>query len=480
MNFFKKISKKAWTIIGVLGVAILVGLGIYGVTQTTTTSTATTTSAKSSTAASSMSYSDSFPTSAVVGDDSAKATADGTVDLSAMSTTGSGVKISDKTVTISKAGTYYITGTASDAQIVIDAADDAEVTIIMNGVSLTSSNGPAILEKNADKTTIETAKNSVNIVDGGAIDANATESAAIYAYHDLTIKGDGELAVNGDSRNGIKTKDDLKIKSGVLNVQAVDHALVGNDSVHITDGTVIATSGDDTVKSTQTDDEEKGLIEIKGGTITLSSTSGQALNAERTLDISGGTLNVTGSYEALQAYTINISGGDLTLTSSDDAINATGDYGTPSINISGGTISFMAGGDGLDSNGNLTISGGTIEAIINSSADNEAMDLDGTLSYSGGTVLYGGTNTGQTVDGQYVYLSNGVTAGDKITVKDSSGNVVAEITAKQTTSGGVALANTAIKSGSTYTVSVNGTESTITAGTGASTGMGGMGGGPQR
>jgi hypothetical protein len=478
----KNIPKKIWLAISVVVVFVLVGLGIYGVNQSTTsTAQSTTTSKSSSTAASQMSYSDSFPTAAVVGDDSAKATADGTVDLSELSTTGSGVSVSGKVITISKAGTYYVTGTASDAQIVIDAADDAEVTIIFNGASLTSTAGPAVLEKNADKLILSTAKNSVNIVDGGTIDDTATESAAIYAYHDLTIYGEGELAVNGDSKNGIKSKDDLKIKSGTLNVQAVNHALVGNDSVHISDGTVIATSGDNTVKSSQTEDAEKGLIEIKGGTITLSSTSGQALNAERTLDISGGKVTVTNSYEALQAFTINISGGELALTSSDDAINATGDYGTPAINISGGTVSFMAGGDGLDSNGNVTISGGTTTAIINSSADNEAMDLDGSLSYSGGTVIYGGTNTGQTVDGHYVYLSNGITAGDKITVTDSSGKEILSYTATQTTSGGVAIANTAITSGSSYKVLVNGTTSTITAGSGASEGMGGgMGGGPQR
>ncbi len=87
----------------------------------------------------------------------------------------------------------------------------------MNGVDLTASQGAAIYEKNADKTIIETAANSVNLIDGGTIaDTEEVKGATIYATHDLTFKGDGTLAVNGDAKDAVYTKDGLKIKSGTL------------------------------------------------------------------------------------------------------------------------------------------------------------------------------------------------------------------------------------------------------------------------
>lgn len=44
-----------------------------------------------------------------------------------------------KTLSITKAGIYRITGTASDATISVDAADDAKVQLVLDGVSVTNS-----------------------------------------------------------------------------------------------------------------------------------------------------------------------------------------------------------------------------------------------------------------------------------------------------------------------------------------------------
>lgn len=475
-------NKKAVATIGVLGVLALGGAS-YAALQSdnddANNEVTKTASAKSSSTGSTKKIAvTTYPTTAQTGDASSKVTADGTVDLSKMKVTGSGVKVSDKTITISKGGTYYMTGSASDAQIVVDAGDKDEVTIIMNGVNLTSTTGPAIYEKNADKTIISSANNSINLIDGGTIADTDEEKAAIYATHDLTFKGDGVVAINSDSKDAVYTKDDLKIKSGTVFAKAIKDGLVGHDSVHITDGTVNVSAGDDAIESNQDNDENKGLVEITGGDVTVATGTedgNHGISAERKLVISGGKIAVTSSYEGMQANEIDIDGGETTISSTDDAVNASGSYKTPILNITAGKLVFLAGGDGLDSNGDITMSGGTVEAMISSSPDNEAVDLDGTLTFTGGTMLYGGTGTGATFDNAYVKLPSGVKQGDKVTVVDDANKTIASYTVNAD-GDTVAVASTDIKSGSTYKVTVNGTTTEVTAGTGLTEGM--AGGGP--
>ena len=121
------------------------------------------------------------------------------------------------------------------------------------------------------------------------------------------------------------------------------------------------------------------------------------------------------------------------------------------------------------------MSGGTVEAMINSSPDNEAVDLDGTLTFTGGTMLYGGTGTGATFDNASVKLPSGVKQGDKVTVVDDANKTIASYTVNAD-GDTVAVASNDIKSGSTYKVTVNGTTTEVTAGTGLTEGM--AGGGP--
>ena len=61
-----------------------------------------------------------------------------------------------------------------------------------------------------------------------------------------------------------------------------------------------------------------------------------------------------------------------------------------SILINGGTFTVVSTGDSVDSNGNLTINGGTLNLTCNGSG-NTAIDCDGTYTNNGGDVT---TNDG--------------------------------------------------------------------------------------
>jgi|GEM_PF-5179547 len=51
-------------------------------------------------------------------------------------------------------------------------------------------------------------------------------------------------------------------------------------------------------------------------------------------------------------------------------------------------------GDGIDSNGTLTVSGGTVVVWTADTADNQPLDADGAIIVSGGTVLAAGGSAG--------------------------------------------------------------------------------------
>ena len=70
-----------------------------------------------------------------------------------------------KSIEITKEGTYTLTGTISDGLIYINT--DGNVKLILNGVSITNSKGPAIMVENAKNVEIETVKGTTNtLVDG--------------------------------------------------------------------------------------------------------------------------------------------------------------------------------------------------------------------------------------------------------------------------------------------------------------------------
>ena len=76
-----------------------------------------------------------------------------TADLSEAKT----VTVSDgETVKITDKGVYVITGSANDAQILVEAAEDAKVQLVLDSVSITNTSTPCIYVKSADKVFVTT------------------------------------------------------------------------------------------------------------------------------------------------------------------------------------------------------------------------------------------------------------------------------------------------------------------------------------
>lgn len=215
------------------------------------------------------------------------------------------VEVDGSKVTITGAGTYVLSGTLNDGQIVVDSDDKDSVRLVLNGAEITCSNSSAVWVKDGD-TIITLADGTENTLTDGAEYATDSEDdepkAAVYAKDDLTFNGSGSLTVNGNYKNGIQCKDALKFVSGTYTITAANNGLVGKDSVSVKDGTYTITSGGDGIKSTNTDETDKGYVIIDGGTFTITA-EGDGIQAETLLRVNDGDFTITtggGSENAVQ------------------------------------------------------------------------------------------------------------------------------------------------------------------------------------
>lgn len=252
------------------------------------------------------------------------------------------------------------------------------------------------------------------------------------------------------SIKGIKAAADLVIHGGTFTIDSADDAVHSNTNITVGGGTFEIASGDD------------------------------GFHADETLTVTSGTINITESYEGLEGLHIHISGGDITLIASDDGLNAAGgtdqsgfgghrmndrfgggmggSASNGSILISGGTIHITASGDGIDANGTLTISGGFTTVCGPTMGDTATLDYDTSAIITGGTFIgTGASNMAQTFsDSEQGVIAVSVgnqSAGTKITLTDSNGNVVISHT-PDLSFGVVILSSPDVIKGETYTITV--------------------------
>lgn len=388
---------------------------------------------------------------------------------------GAGVTVSGSTVTITAGGSYRVTGTLTNGQIVVNAPEE-KVVLALDGASVTCENSAALYVVKAKKVILSLVSGSENSLASTGeyvqTDDN-TVDAAIFSKDDLTIKGSGTLAVSSGTGHGIVSKDELKIKSGTITVTAEKKGMAAND-----------------------------LVEITGGSITIASGK-HGIHCDEALTISHGTVNITKSFEGLEAKTMEISGGDISIAASDDGLNAIdSDSGTEAdgwgwrfggtgeaqegvyILISGGKLTVNASGDGIDSNGDLTITGGEVYVSGPTSDGDGALDYAGTGTITGGTIVAAGSSgmaqslSSDTQGVMFLTLSGTQSAGSAVTLTDADGAVLASFMPEKAYSS-VVISAPGMKSGGTYTV-VCGSESrsvTLEGFTYSVGGFGGFGGG---
>lgn len=296
------------------------------------------------------------------------------------------VTVDGNLATITCAGSYYMTGSSDDFQVLVNADTASKVYLYLNDLTLASASDAPIYVQSADKVFFMLVDGTVNSL-SDASSRNKTWSytdesgeakvdttgAVIYAKKDITFKGNGALTVNANYNNGIHTTKDLKIKDvPTLVVSAENNAIKGKNSVEIEGGYFTITAGGDGIKSDE--DDASDLLEGKG-------------------------------------Y-IQINGGEFDIQSGDDGIAAT-NYLLIDDSVSTPLITIHASGDGLkvsDETGTVAstanLNAGVITIAAGSSAD--GIDVDSVLNLNGATIAV--TSSYEGFEAAMIHANGGVTS----------------------------------------------------------------------
>ena len=290
------------------------------------------------------------------------------------------VEVADKSATITCPGAYYVTGEASDFQVVVNtpAADkEGKTGIYLYNATIKSSNSP-ILIKNADKAVIHLVKGTTNVLEdgngshaftnvGGKPD---TSKAVIYSKDDMNIKGAGKLTVNGKFKNGIHSTNDLKIKNGDITVTAPENGIKGKGSLHISGGTLNITAqkgdgleSDECVENNDGSFKDtvatKGIVKITGGNITIKA-GDDGVSAANYVVVNDSTetskIKITATDKGLAAEKfIYVDGGDLNINADDDALHTHW-----RVLMNAGNVEISAKKKGIHADSAIYLKGSTI------------------------------------------------------------------------------------------------------------------------
>ncbi len=350
-----------------------------------------------------------------------------------------GVTINGSKAIIQSSGTYKLSGTLADGQIIVNTGDNETVWIIFDGVRINCLTGSPVCISKAKKVIIFIADGTDNYLTDGSSYTELEDgepNAALFSKADMTIFGNGSLTVLGNYKDGISSKDGLIISGGTITVNAADDGIRGKDYLIIHNGNIAVNSGGDGLKSDNTDNASLGYITIETGTINITS-GGDALAAQTNLTVSGGAFNITsggGSSKTISANlsakglkglaSVLINGGTIRVSSADDAIHS-----NVNVKICGGNLTLSSSDDGIHADAsvaidncilNITKSYEGIESK-NISVDNSIVSIlssDDGFNATAGSATEMNDNSCLSINSGYVYVNS--STGDAL---DCNGNL---------------------------------------------------------
>ena len=319
---------------------------------------------------------------------------------SSANVSGDGVIVSGSTVTISKAGTYVVSGQSDGVQIKIAADKSDDVKLVLKGATMINTDA-AIVATSAGHVYLTLAEGTTNSLSDSSTNSDEKANAALFSKVDLTINGSGTLNVDGKKSNAIKANDTLRITGGTFNITSVGDAFNVNDELNITGTTMTIDAKEDGVKVDNDEDMTVGNMYLANNTITVTA-GDDGIHASGNLVIDSGTYTIKNSTEGIEGKGITINGGDINVYATDDGVNAA-NKNAQQIDIyftmTGGNLTVEVGQgdtDPIDSNGNITVTGGTIKMI-----GQTGFDFDGTATYIGGDIYLNGEKQTEIVNSMH-------------------------------------------------------------------------------
>lgn len=343
------------------------------------------------------------------------------------------VKIKDAAITVS-AGGDGIRSTNTEK------SNKGFVYIETGNIDITSGNDGI-----QAATVLKAANGSIKITAGGGV----TDTKQNFGGRNMPgFGGSTQTTDDEESTKGLKAGSLILIDEGSFEVSSKDDAFHSNGDIEINGGSFTAAAGDGGFHA------DNNLI-INGGSITVSQ-SYEGLEGQK-VTVTGGNIDITASDDGINAAgsssssstggrpgssdsnaLITIDGGYIVLNASGDGIDSNGN-----IVISGGTLLVSGpadnGNGAFDYGGEATVSGGTVIFCGSSGMAQGFSDKSEQASF-----MY-------TLDGS-------ASAGSSVALTDENGNVLASfIPAKQYNN--VVISTPSLKNGSSYKLVIGGTVS---------------------
>lgn len=181
------------------------------------------------------------------------------------------------------------------------------------------------------------------------------------------------------SAKGVKAQNAISIAGGTMTITANDDGLHANSGEALDNGSLGV-----------------GDITITDGKLSISSTD-DGIHAGHIGRFSNAQIEVTSSYEGIEANQLYFYSGTYYVTAIDDGINACNGSEDILVQVEGGYLDVIVGSgdtDAIDSNGDYKQLGGFVVARCganDNSGNMAALDIDGTFYMEGGTFIGAGS-----------------------------------------------------------------------------------------
>lgn len=390
------------------------------------------------------------------------------------------VQLSDSTVTITKEGTYLLSGTLNDGMIIVNTDKSEKVQLVLDSVTIHSETSAPIYVLQSDKVFLTQTAGSTNTFSNGgtftAIDENNID-AVIFSKDDLTLNGSGTMIITSPAGHGIVSKDSLKFTSGSYDINCASHAISGNDEVSVANADFTIVSGKDGIHAENTEDSSLGFSYIQSGTFQISA-EGDGISASSCIQIDDGSFDITSGGGSVNAAshssdawgdfkgggrheggpgrnTEGTPGGDSGTDtpnmgmpdngtpdegiedSSEDSSSMKGIKAGTGLGIYGGIFTIDSADDSFHSNGSMMIAGGTDSSDSTGGRDGQftqqgapgSASSNGSIAISGGTIHITASGDGIDSNGSLNITGGNVTVcgptqGDTSTLDyDSNGTI---------------------------------------------------------
>lgn len=344
---------------------------------------------------------------------------------------GVAVTVSGSDVTVNSVSetqdiNFCLSGTTANGMFKIYTAK--RYNLILNGVSITNPDGPAINVQTGKNTSVFLVLGKTNTLTDGvnysSPPSGEDQDGTFFSESKLKFYGTGTLVVNGhgSAQHAICSDDEIEIDGGNIQVtSAARDGIHAKEGVLIDGGTINITSSEDGI------DGDEGIVDISGGTITTVNNSDNVngISCDSNLYISGGIFNITVAGDQSKGincnYPISFNGGDITVHNSGDAALVPSGSGydpayctavksNGSIEIDSTAITIVASGKasrGISAEGDIIMTSGSVH--ITSSGNGATytnpqgvldayvatcFNTGGDIRISGGTVVTSSSGSG--------------------------------------------------------------------------------------